>query len=40
MVWICDRNKSAQERKAMLSANIISYPLLLILLGYFPAGQE
>lgn len=33
--------KVHKKSKAMLSsADIISYPLLLILLGCFPAGQE
>ena len=32
--------KVHKKSKAILSADIISYPLLLILLGYFPAGQE
>ena len=34
------QTKVHNKSKAMLSADIISYPLLLILLGYFPAGQE
>ena len=34
------QTKVHKKSKAMLLADIISYPLLLILSGYFPTGQE
>ena len=34
------KKSKKKKSKAMLLVNIISYPLLLILLGCFPAGQE